>query len=225
MMLEPVDLTLPITEGMLTFARPWHTRVQVEQLAQIAAQGRETRRIVLGTHTGTHVDAPRHFIENGPGIDALALDALAGAACLLDFTSLPPLSAITAPMLDTALNGVAPARIVLRFGWDKRWGRGEYYLGHPYLTEDAAEWLVRRKVRLLGMDTPMPDNPEPPQGSPDSPIHKILLNAGVILLEYLCNLGKLRSREITLIALPLNIPGADGAPARCIAYDGLVSFA
>jgi kynurenine formamidase len=224
-MLTPVDLTFPIEEGMPTFGKPWHVRVRVEQLAWLGRQGRETRGLTLGSHTGTHVDAPRHFIENGPGLDELPLDALAGRARLLDATGLPPLAAITPAWLSQALGGVVPSRLVLRYDWDRYWGQPDaYYRGHPYLTPEAADWLVRGGLRLLGMDSPMPDNPEPEPDAPDSPIHKILLAAGVVLLEYLCNLSRLRSPAITLFALPLKIRGADGGPARCIAYDGLADF-
>ncbi|PKN08835.1 MAG: cyclase [Deltaproteobacteria bacterium HGW-Deltaproteobacteria-8] len=223
-MLKLVDLTLPIEEGMLTFQRPWHVRVQVRQLAELAVQGRETRSITLGSHTGTHVDAPRHFMPGGAGVDQLPLDALIGRARLLDLHGLAPLTPITTELLAAALGGAVPARLVLRFDWDRFWGAEDYYRGHPYLTEEAARWLVQGGLRLLGLDAPMPDNPEPAEGAPDSPIHKILLGSGVILLEYLCNLGALRSPEITLVALPLRVSGADGAPTRCVAYDGLADF-
>lgn len=224
-MLNPIDLTLPIQEGMLTFDKPWHVKVAMQQLASIDAQGRETRSVTLGTHTGTHVDAPRHFIQDGPGLDEIPLEALAGKARLLDFTRLPPLTAITSPMLQQALDGIVPCRLVLRFNWDRFWGSGEYYKGHPYLGVEAAQWLAKGGLRLLGMDSPMPDNPEPVSGAPDSPVHKVLLSSKVVLLEYLCNLSRLQSPEITIFALPLKLIGADGGPARCIAYDGVVNFA
>jgi len=219
-----VDLTHPIHEGMLTYARPWHTKVCVEQLAEIPKQGRETRRFVLGSHTGTHVDAPAHFVEHGNTIENLPLEALLGPARLLDCTGLAPLTEITTPMLREMLGGPVPKRLVFRYGWDRYWGDDAYYMGHPYLSGEAAQWLVDEGVLLLGMDTPMPDNPEPGEGAPDSPIHKILLGNNVVLLEYLCNLDQLTSESITLIALPLKIEGADGAPTRCVAIDAPIEL-
>lgn len=223
-MLKLVDLTLPVHEGMLTFDRPWHVPVRVEQLAHLDQQGRETRRIVLGSHSGTHMDAPRHFLAGGGSVDNLPLDVLAGRARLVDFSHLPPLTAITPDMLAAATGGSVPSRLVLRYGWDRFWGGAEYYQGHPYLSKAAARWLVAGGLRLLGMDTAMADNPEPSVDAPDSPIHKILLGAGVVILEYLCRLDQLASPEITLFALPLKLQGSDGAPARCVAFDGLADF-
>jgi arylformamidase len=95
-----------------------------------------------------------------------------------------------------------------------------FYTDHAYLSHEAAHWLVDRGVRLLGMDTPQPDNPRSdPKATVDSPIHKILLGNGVILVEYLCNLSLLHSSEIEFIALPLKILGADGSPVRAIAIE------
>lgn len=218
-MTKIVDLTHPIKEGMLRYDRPWHVDVCVEQLAEIPVQGRATRKLVLGSHTGTHVDAPAHFVSEGGTIEDLDLGALLGPAVLLNFTSLPPLTEITRAMLADALDGVVPERLVLRYDWDRFWGDESFYKGHPYLSEEAAQWLVDGGIRLLGMDTAMPDNPEPDEGSPDSPIHKIILGNRVVLLEYLCNLDQLTSPEITIIALPLKVVGSDGAPTRCVAID------
>lgn len=225
-MLKPVDLTLPIEEGMLTFNRPWHVRVRVERLAELGVQGRVTSCITMGSHTGTHMDAPGHFLPGGGGVETLPLDAMIGQATLLDCTDMPRLTAITPDMLQKRLGGRVPTRLVLRYDWDRYWGDGQaYYSGHPYLTAEAAQWLCQGGLRLLGMDSAMADNPEPGPEEPDSPIHKILLGAGVVILEYLCNLKRLSARDITLVALPLKLMGCDGGPVRCVAYDGVMDFA
>ncbi|NDV22205.1 cyclase family protein [Desulfovibrio sp. JC022] len=219
-----IDLTHLIHEGMLTYDRPWHVQVEVSQLAHIENQGRETRRLVLGSHTGTHVDAPAHFVQSGNTIENLSLEALIGPARIIDYSSLPGLTEISVEMLKEELGEIIPQRIILRYDWDKYWGDEKYYTGHPYLSEHAARWLVEKGVKLVGTDAAMPDNPEPPANSPDSPIHKILLKSKVILLEYLCNIHQLTSETVTLMALPLKVKGADGAPVRCVAYDGLMNF-
>jgi arylformamidase len=93
-----------------------------------------------------------------------------------------------------------------------------YYDDCPYLSEDAAKFLVSKGCRLLGMDTPMPDNPKNGRGSVnDSPNHKILLGAGTILVEYLVNLTSLDRPEVMLVVGPLKIRDGDGAPARAFA--------
>ena len=85
------------------------------------------------------------------------------------------------------------------------------------MSKDAAKFIVEKGFKLIGMDTPQADSPKNGRGSKeDSPIHKILLGAGVIKLEYMNNLHLLSPGFFRLIALPLNIPGADGSPVRCI---------
>lgn len=215
-----VDLTFPIHEGMLTFPAPHHPFVEITQLARHGVENRETRKVVLGTHTGTHCDAPLHFIPGGSTVDQIPPEVLVGPAAVCDFSSRDG-GPIDVADLEAALDGRRADRIVMRFGWSRRYGKIEYYSGHPYLTTAAAEWLVRRGVKLLGMDAPQLDNPLHGRAAVvDSPIHKILLGAEVVLVEYLCNLELLTSPEVQLIVAPLKILGADGAPARCFAIVG-----
>ena len=215
-----IDLTYPIHEGMTTFAAPWHPFVEITQLGRHGFEGRETRKIVMGSHTGTHCDAPRHFIAGGATIDQIPLDVFIGPAVVCDFSSASASRAITADELADAIGERRPERVVLRYDWSDRYGTREYYTGHPYIDVHAAEWLVQRGVRLLGMDAPMPDNPRDGIGSGnDSPVHKALLGRGVVLVEYLCNLRAIQKRDIQLIVLPLKLRDGDGAPARCVAIE------
>jgi kynurenine formamidase len=110
-------------------------------------------------------------------------------------------------------------RVLLRYDWSPRFVDLDFYHRSPYLSREACHWLVDQGVKLLGMDTPSPDDPRLGQGSAeDSPNHKILLPAGVAMLEYLNNLDQLPPGEVYLVALPLNVVGSDGAPARVIAF-------
>lgn len=215
-----IDLTYPIHEGMTTFPTHWHPVVEVTQLGRHGIENRETRKLVLGTHTGTHCDAPRHFIPGGATLDDVPLETFMGPARVLDFSSAQASQEIGIKDLERLLGDQRPERIVLRFDWDRYWGRMAYYTDHPYLSMQAAKWLVDRGVRLLAMDTAQPDNPENGRGTKnDSPNHKILLGAGVILVEYLCNLQQLTQPEVELIVLPLKVQGGDGAPVRCVAVE------
>src|ERR1700730_7456200 len=81
-----IDLSLSIEEGMMTFPTSWHPVVEITILGRHGIEGRETRKLVLGTHIGTHADAPRHFIPNGRTIDEVPLDVLIGPATVADFT-------------------------------------------------------------------------------------------------------------------------------------------
>ncbi|WP_456324638.1 cyclase family protein [Desulfonauticus submarinus] len=215
-----VDLSLPIHDGMPTFPSYWHPFVEINLLGRHGIEGRETRKLLLGTHTGTHCDAPRHFVPEGLSVDKLSLEALIGPARVLDFSYAQPYQKIDVKDLEQQLGSDCPERILLRFDWSKHWGKREYYSNHPFISRAAAQWLVDKGIRLLGMDTPTPDNPENGFGSElDSPVHKILLSNGVVLVEYLCNLASLQQTEFTLIVLPLKIINGDGAPARCVAIE------
>lgn len=215
-----VDLTYPIHEGMTTFPSHWHPVVEVSILGRHGIENRETRKVVLGTHTGTHLDAPRHFIPGGETADMLSLDTLIGPAFVLDFSNSHPLQELDMKDFKRQLGSRRPERLIMRFDWSDHWGKMKFYTDHPFISQDAAQWLVDRGVRLLAMDTPQPDNPAHGSGNePDSPNHKILLGKGVILVEYLCNLKELRQLDIELIVLPLKILDGDGSPVRCVALE------
>jgi arylformamidase len=215
-----IDLSLPIEEGMMTFPTHWHPVVEITILGRHGIEGRETRKVVLGTHIGTHADAPRHFIPNGQTIDEIPLDVLIGPATVVDFTGCQPLQPIDIADLEQKLHGKIPARLILRTGWSEYFGNLKFYNEYPFLSENAAQWLVEKGVRLIAMDTPSPDNPAHSRGTPkDSPNHKVLLGAEVVLVEYLANLKSLTAPEVELIVLPLKLKGCDGSPARCVAIE------
>lgn len=215
-----IDLTYPIHEGMTTFPVHWHPPVEISILGRHGIENRETRKITLGTHTGTHCDAPRHFVPNGDTVENLSLDVLIGEALLLDFSSVSAFTELGVSDLSAKIKGRHYDRLILRFDWDKHWGTLRYYSDHPFISEEAATWLVEQGVKLLAMDSPMPDNPKNGRGTAnDSPVHKITLNSGMILVEYLCNLSSITSETIELIVMPLKIQEGDGAPVRCVAIE------
>lgn len=215
-----VDLSYTVAEGMTTFPVHWHPVVEITQLGRFGIEDRETRKITIGTHTGTHLDAPRHFIPNGETVDNIPVDVFVGAALVLDFTYAQDLQVIGIEDFERQIHGRKPERIIMRFDWDKYWGTMKYYTDHPYISNEAAQWLVDTGVRLLGMDTPQADSPKNGRASGnDSPVHKILLGSSIIKLEYLCNLKELLKQEIEIIALPLKIKDGDGAPVRCVAIE------
>lgn len=215
-----IDLSLTIEEGMMTFPTHWHPVVEITILGRHGIEGRETRKLVLGTHIGTHADAPRHFIPNGAGIDEVPLDILIGPATVADFTDCRPLQEIDVADLKEKLSGKVPRRLILRTGWSECFGDMKFYNEYPFLSENAARWLVENGVKLIAMDTPSPDNPAHSRGTPkDSPNHKVLLGAGVVLVEYLTNLKSLTASDVELIVMPLKLKGCDGSPARCVAIE------
>ena len=217
--MKVIDLSFPIHEGMTTFPSDWHPRVEVSQLGRIKIEGRESRKIIIGTHTGTHVDAPSHFIERGETIDQINLQTFIGKALLIDLSNSLWLEEITLSKLKKEISERKTDRLIIRFDWSKHWGSLNYYLNHPFLSKESAKYLVKEGIKLIGIDTPQADSPQNGQGSKeDSPIHKILLGNGIIKLEYMNNLHLLNPGYFNLIAMPLNILGADGSPVRCIGY-------
>lgn len=217
-MIRTVDLTLPLSSSTQTFPVHWHPRVQVDPLGTHAVEKRETRRLVLGTHSGTHVDAPRHFMPGGKSVAEIPVMNLWGPATLVDLTHIEDCAPVDEVELRRAVGGRPTSRLVLRFDGDRHVGTPEYYTKQPWLTTHAAEWIVEQGCVLVGLDVAMPDNPKDGYGSAnDSPIHKILLGNDVILVEYLSNLRSIHVGEFELVVAPLRIVEGDGAPARCFA--------
>ncbi|MDX6769811.1 MAG: cyclase family protein [Elusimicrobiota bacterium] len=215
-----IDLSFPIHEGMTTFPSHWHPLVEVSQLGRHGIEDRESRKLVIGTHTGTHVDAPLHFVRGGTTIDKLPLDLMTGPASLVDLPSRPK-EEVGLPALKAALKGKKPARrLLLRWRWSRHWGTMRYYTEAPYLSVEACRWLVASGVKLLGTDTPSVDcHDHGWRTANDAPNHRAMLGRGLFLIEYLNDLDKLRKTTFELTVAPLNILGADGAPARVLAVE------
>lgn len=220
--MRALDLSYPIREGMAVFPSHWHPAVQVTRLASHKVERRESRRLVLGTHTGTHVDAPRHFVEGGRSIDRFPPGLMLGRAGLLDLMPGRPGKEYSVAEVRKALQGrrVEP-RLLVRFGWSRRYAKPDYFPAAPYLSLEACRWLAARGVRLLGLDTPSVDSHEHGWRSPcDAQNHRCLLGRGVFLVEALRNLDRLPAGRLHWAVFPLNIEGADGSPARCLAWGG-----
>jgi arylformamidase len=214
---ERIDLTHPIHEGMLTFHVPWHPIVEIAQLGRISLEGRESRKISFGTHTGTHMDAPLHFVPAGRTIDQIPLDVIMGEVTICDFTHLGKNQCIE----EEAIRRVPVTdRIIFKFGWGRHWDTKQFYHDWPYFSRGAAEYLVSNGVKLVGMDTPSPDDCRIPFGSErDSEVHKIFLSKNIVLVEYLANLDQVSDYSgWSFIALPLKIRGSDGSPVRAVLY-------
>ena len=210
-----IDLTHPLKEGIPCFDAPWHVPYSKKPLGKAADVGRNTSRIAMGSHTGTHIDAPRHFFDNGNTIDQLNLKVLCGGITVLDMRSLPGGTAVTREMLADIQMG---ERVLFAFGWCSQWETGGFYSGYPYISPEAADYMVKSGVKLVAMDTPSPDDSRIKLLSEqDSQVHKVLLSHNVILVEYLANTNLIDfSKEWDIFALPINIMNGDGAPARVI---------
>jgi arylformamidase len=223
--MEIVDLTRLIQEGMTTFHTDIHSDVRIDQLGSIAEHGRETHEVTVGTHTGTHLDSPQHFIYGGRKIQDISLEELVGPVELIDFTHVGENEPVTVSMLEDETIG---KRTILQFGWEYRFGDSDaFYNDYPYLAVTAAQYLVDEGIELLGFDTPSPDASSRPLdgGDEDSPVHKVFLRNDVILVEYLMNLNNVDfDSQWNVAALPLKIKNADGAPTRVIVWKVLITI-
>lgn len=216
-----IDLTMMIEEGMQTFCVHWHPLVEITQMGRHGIEDRETHKLILGTHTGTHVDAPRHFIKDGETIENIPLDIFVGPATVLDFSSAKDFQEIQIDDLKNEIGDRSMSRLIIRFDWDKRaLGTHRYYTDHPFISEKACSWLVENGCRLIALDTPQPDNPlNGYRSENDAPNHRILLGANTLIVEYLVNLNQVKQQEVELVVAPLKIKHADGAPARCFVIE------
>jgi kynurenine formamidase len=190
---------------------------EFEQLATPETDGVSVQWLGTSTHTGTHVDAPRHFVPDGATIDELPLDRFAGAGVVLDVEREGP-GEVDADALASAAGTVEPGDLVfVRTGWGERYGTPEY-ARYPWLTADAADWLLDREVKLLGVDTRSPDRPRAmrPDDWDAYPVHRRLLPAGVLIAENLRLPASLAGERVEVFGFPVNVRGGDGAPARFV---------
>jgi arylformamidase len=165
----------------------------------------------MGSHTGTHVDAPYHFLKDGPKLGEVPLDRMVGACVVADLRGRGLVDA-------QALRDVSFERgdiLLCLTDNSAKWAAPSFQKDFTFVTKDAADVLVDRGVRALGMDYLSIEE----FGSPDFPVHHRLLGAGVFVIEGL-DLGKVTPGRYYLVCLPLKYPDLDGAPARAVLLEG-----
>jgi arylformamidase len=208
-----IDLSHPLEHGQHNF--PFDPKLSVLVHNTVGSIGYNITQLSLSTHQGTHLDVPFHFFDDGMTVDQVPLDRFYGPAVLIDLIPggfLAPRQPVTAEMFRPHESKFTPgAKVIYRTGWDRAFGREEFFRDFPSLTVEAARWIAQRRIGLLGMDTPTP-------GTDWKEIHQILLgkDAEIVVVEGLTRLERLPER-FTLAAFPLNIKGRDGSPVRAVA--------
>jgi arylformamidase len=189
----------------------------VSKFASMPENPANVSRLDTVVHVGTHVDAPRHFYADGPGMDEVPLDRLVGAGVVASMR-LPEFGEISARDLEAVTPAIREGDILaICTGWEKQW-ETDGWNRHPCLTQDAADWLVSKKIRLFAIDTPTPDlATERRDADFDFPIHCTLLKHGVLISEQVANLERLAGSRVEFMFCPVPILGSDGAPARVLA--------
>jgi len=205
------DITVPISET--TPVQPGEPRIQIEKLSQLSLGDQaNSTRLHLGTHTGTHVDAPFHAVPQGLTVDRLPLELLMGPAFVAEVDQVQG-NAVDVYDLARLHFPKETTRLLVKTRNSRLWENGfsEFERDYVYLAPQTAQWLVRRGVQLLGWDYLSVDA----FGTRDQRAHQTLLEAGVTIVEGL-DLSRVPSGPCQLVCLPLKLKDGDGAPARVL---------
>jgi arylformamidase len=187
-----IDVSVPVRPGMITY--PGDPEVRLERVSSIGdGDVVNLSRLDLGVHSGTHVDAPLHFLDGGRSVETLPLDVLVGPCVVVDG-------------LDPAAVPAGAERVLFKTPNSRLWERAEFSEDFVALDAEAARALVERGVRLAGIDY---------LSIGDEEAHRILLGAGVVAVEGL-DLREVEPGEYRLVCAPLKLEGAEGAPARVL---------
>ena len=205
-----VDLTLPINDQL--------PRASVVTASTIADDGWNSTTLSLYSHCGTHMDAPRHFLEQGATIDQQSLSVCCGPAKVLDLSPVAPQELIDVQRLERWVNRIQPGdRLLLRTDWHRRFGTPEYRHALPRISVELARWLAARRVALIGVEPPSVADVN--NMAELTEVHQILLSGNVVIVEGLAQLDQLRHDVVHFIALPLRVAGGDGSPVRAMAIE------
>ena len=203
------DVTLTISPDMPVW--PGDPSVDLKLVSKISdGANANVSHIKMGVHTGTHVDAPFHFLDNGKTIEEIPLSILVGRAYVLHLPN--SVRMITAEILQNANIPPRTRRVLMRTRNSILWGKKNLSFQEDFVAidEDASEYLVNRGVKLVGVDylsvAPFKNS---------GPTHRIFLSAGVVIVEGL-DLSKVSQGRYNFHCLPLKLAGSDGAPARVI---------
>ncbi len=202
-----IDLSHPISDGMPVY--PGDLQVSLKQHASLQIEGHTNFNFTTGMHAGTHLDGPMHLTSSLTRIAELPIGQFAGTGYLVNV-----LGQKSIDLPESAFDQLKPGSVVLFYtGFDQYFGKEEFFLTYPTLSEATARILVKKQVKIVGMDFPSPDY------HPFN-IHQILLGNQILILENLTNLSALLPyREFELLAFPLKI-NADSSPVRVVARIG-----
>lgn len=196
-----VDLTVDLNEQTPVY--PGDPATQIKQANVLNKDGYCDHNISLGSHAGTHIDAPMHMLEAGVSLDRIPVDQFIGNGQIVKVTD------GDFGVVKTA-NIKAGDIVLFHTGMSDKFYEPSYFEDYPAMSEDIARYLVEARVKMVGLDTCSADNKH------GFLIHKILLGGGVLIIENLTNLDRLYGKDFNVYALPIKLQ-IDGAPARVVA--------
>ena len=203
------DVSVPLRPGMPTYEGEPGPELRVLKSIARGASANVTS-LCLGSHTGTHIDAPHHFLDGRATIEKLPLDSLVGPAQVVEYGGTEHIGALD-------LEGLMPAgteRLLLKTPNGRFWEDDAFHRDFIGLAGDAARWLVERGIRLVGIDYLSIEQFR----SPTHEVHHVLLDAGVVIVEGL-DLRAVTPGPYFLVCAPLKVVAAEGAPARVFLLD------
>lgn len=205
-----IDLSLSVNNEM--------AGVDISVAKRLEVEGWNATTLNLYSHCGTHMDAPKHFLPGGAALDAQDLSVCVGNALVVDLAPAQPKQLLEVSDLDSVKDLIVPgARLLLRTDWHKRFGTEAYRHELPRISLGLAEWLVERRVALVGVEPPSVADVNNMQELTE--VHQTLFKGEVLIVEGLANLDQLQKPEVEFIALPMKITGGDGSPVRAIAIE------
>jgi len=200
-----LDVTVPLDASLPVY--PGNTPFTLEPIKRIATGGSSNLSTLhLSAHAGTHVDAPRHFFDDGAGADTLAIELLCGRARVLNVSSRSRIEPG-----DLSELGHEDVRVLIKTRNSRLWGAREFQTNYVGLSEGAAQHLIAHGVKVVGIDYLSVEEYK----KPGAPAHRALLGGGVIVIEGL-NLSDVEPGVYDMYCLPLRVVGGDGAPARVV---------
>jgi kynurenine formamidase len=209
-----LDLTLTISESIPNF--PGSPSPQFISWSSIKDDGYNLELLFLSSHTGTHLDAPYHFAKKGAKIHQIPVTRLVGNALLIKIKKVKNQAITKKDLLEfERKNGKIPnfSSIIFLTDWQKNLNKNFYFANNPGLSKSAANYLVSKKINLVGIDSPSID-----LGIDKSfTAHKIFAKNNILIVENLSNLEKIPTLEFNFIILPLKLKDATGSPVRAIA--------
>jgi arylformamidase len=201
-----IDVSVPLDATLPNY--PGNTPFTLEAIKRIArGDSSNVSTLHMSAHAGTHVDAPRHFFDEGAGTETLALEMLIGRARVIEITSR---KGVTAEDL-VAFNLTEDVRLLIKTANSRLWNDPTFHPDFIGIAESGAKHLVERGVKVVGVDYLSVEQ----YHNPGAPAHHILLGSGTIVIEGL-NLRDVEPGIYDMFCLPLRVVGSDGAPARVV---------
>lgn len=213
--MKPIDLTLTISKSIPSF--PGSPTPQFISWSNLKEDGYNLELLFLSSHTGTHLDAPFHFIKNGIKIDQISLGRLMRKAILIKIKKSKNSPITKSDIIQfEKKNGSIPDKSSVFFftDWQKNLKKDNYFTENPGLALSAATYLAQKKTNLVGIDSPSIDLGKDKSFS----VHHVLSKNNILIVENLANLNKIKSKEFNFTILPLKLKDATGSPVRAVAH-------